>query len=709
MSVFSDLKVQNYANRNGFDLGRFSSFSAKAGQILPVFLQSTLPSSDYSLDIKQLLRTQPLQKAAFTGFSINYDVIWCPYNHLYSSFNQFIAQREDKNMVSQPSHQHIPTFDFQGFCKYLFYLGLYDYIMSFVRPKGQIHSMVIQPYAHVFSVNSSPSESAVLEVIRMLDMLEYTNLLPLIKNAYATLTNYTWDNQGETLTVDWTAWELDDTPQTIGVAEWFLLFCDGFSPSSILTPNDVYNAMRYPFSSNQIKINPSKYTPDEFIGDLAYRPNLFAVLAYNKMFYEYYRSQYYDDLFVISTPFFDSRVTINRTKSFKYVQLFNYDDFVDGLSVTSARLTDGELFLRLLAMFYPKHHLYKKDLFTAILPSTQMGDVSMMVTDNDFSKLIGNSSNLGQTVGLDSGQFFSVYSEAGINKVQERISPTSSQSVRSDKFKFDPALAISVLESRRADAMQRFKERMMRSGHKVKDIFKGQGWETPKSEKSYEPIFLGSFDGRLDINVVAATAETSDINLGQLAGNGMAKVDGHKIKIHTSDFGVLMVLFHIEKDAVYDAYGFNIQHTLVEPFDFPYPVLQNISLAPVAPEYVNLFNLVDTEKKPIGYLPRAIGWKTAVDKTHGEFYSSVPFAVETRGNETIPGLPFVTGAFSDWVAPREDINHPDLLRFLYVQAQCCDMIFVQSANERQDSDPFLVNARFDCYAVEPLPVIGLPQ
>ena len=91
--VFANLKPKNTVDRNGFDLSRRSVFSAKCGQILPVFCQATIPDSEYKIDVKQLLRTQPLQTAAFTGFSINYDFFFVPNNYGYTSFNEFISFR----------------------------------------------------------------------------------------------------------------------------------------------------------------------------------------------------------------------------------------------------------------------------------------------------------------------------------------------------------------------------------------------------------------------------------------------------------------------------------------------------------------------------------------------------------------------------------------------------------------------------------------
>lgn len=719
MSVFSELKPSNHANRNGFDLGRFSSFSSKAGYILPVFQQGTLPSSEYSVDVKQLLRTQPLQKAAFTGMSINYDIVWAPYNHLYSSFNQFISQRQNKHLTVQPSNQFIPQFAFGAFAKRVFSLALVDYILSFCSDmvqNGSDDASEPSLVYHNFIAYSShlPNESIYLGVLRQLDMFEYCNLLPVLKNLYGKLTQMTYIGpNGSRISLDWTRWSDKMNGQEVsayGVYRFFdeqNLACNPFV-------SDFENLFTKTYGFiNGLKPIGSRFDVDDIfdkiggVDDGAYQPNLWSVLAYNKFFSEYYRNTYYDLKFGIYR-------TSGLVYQFDYVYLFNLDDYYQGMFSDGAMTCDNQVFNRLLCMFAIKPHAYKKDMFTGVLPSSQFGDVELMVTDNEFHKLLGNIVN-------DTSHSVPAYNVVATEPDDGGTTLDIDSSNRhnitfingSDKWKFDPALAISVLETRRADAMQRFKERMLRAGVDAKDIFKSHGWSEPKSEAQFDPVFVGSFDGRLDINVVSSTAETQTAELAQLGANATAVVEGHKVKISTSDFGVLMILFHIDKEAPYDAYGMRPEHTFTEAFDYPYPELQNISLAPVPSEFLNLYNDVN-KQAVVGFLPRAIGYKTAVDKVHGEFYSSIPYTPRVSDpREEIAGIEagsdsFVTGIFSDWVAPREDIRSFNNISFLYISPRCTDPIFKIAANSRQDTDNFVINARFDCYAVEPLPVIGLP-
>lgn len=282
---------------------------------------------------------------------------------------------------------------------------------------------------------------------------------------------------------------------------------------------------------------------------------LWPVFTYNKAFWQFYRNEWYDiDYDYI---YLDSD-TVSVVDSIPYVNLFNMDDISTALVPQVD--TMNAVGYRLLCMFATKPHQYKKDLFTGVLPSTQYGSVSVAFTDQDFHKLVGNI-HATSTETLDSGQVFTAGSGILYN-IGSSPTPTS---VVAEKYKFDPSVAISVLELRKADAMQRFNERMLRAGNKTADIFKAHGWDAPKSEKAFDVLFLGSYDSSLDLNVIASTSSSENVDLGQLAANGVSVVNGSTIRFKSHDFGSLLVVAYVTKEAEYDSYGVHKSHSLLEP------------------------------------------------------------------------------------------------------------------------------------------------
>lgn len=705
MGVFSEIKPKNSARKNPFDRSAYSSYNTKCGLILPLRFWPTLPSSEYSLDLKALLRTQPLSTAAFAGFSINYDVVWTPYNDHYSSFNQFIAQRLNKQHTTQPDIQQIPHFQLRNFIELVVTIATYDYINCELSYEERSRYHDDQEYEITMPVHNVsmfaehlPLESMALGCIRTLDLLRYGNYLPLVKSAAAAIDYFLADSALYTDVDDL------DLPLPIRLQAYLSLEkVDNKIPS--INGQD----LRYPFNDMTTDMHSLIFSRLSYMIPFTnllpnddYMVDLWSIMCYNKAFWQFYRNEYYD---IDYTFFTDGSVTTKKTV--EYVTLFNCDD-LNAAIIPDAYGSLSSNTYRLLSMFAVKPHQYKKDLFTGLLPSTQYGSVSTVFTDSDFHRLIGNYHT-------DSPQTMVVGQISNINSGATYINGSSSTSGNrvAEQYKFDPALAISVLELRKADALQRFRERMLRAGNKTKDIFQAHGWDEPYSEKAFDVEFLGTFDGRLDINVVASTAETStngvDTNLAQLAANGIGAIGGNTVHFKCHDFGCLMVVAYITKDAVYDAYGVDKSHMLLEATDFPYPELQNVSLAPITEDQLNIyhhFGSYNNNKNVLGFLPQNMCYKTDTDYVHGEFYAVNPINFESVGDQN--SRLFTSGIFANMNTPRLDIFQGKSLQFYYIQPDCADNIFVVNADGTQSTDQFFGNVRFDLKCVQPLDVIGLP-
>lgn len=718
MGVFSEIKPKNSARKNPFDLSCFSTYNTKAGLLLPLKFWPTIPNSEYSLDIKALMRTQPLATAAFAGFSINYDVVWSPYNDHYSSFNQFIAQRLNRQHVTQPPINVIPAFNLGLFVRYLLCGALFDSFLT-DYPTSKYYELfnnqdtqISMPLHGLYYAESLPSQSMCLSALRTLDLLGYGNYLPVLKAMKTAAMRYLDQN---TLYAD-----TDDMVLPYSV-RWAARFSPTYyqngkiqpltyreqQPARIVEPSDypasIYLTFVYNFIFAQNNLAGYGCNIVGLIPISKYH-TLWPVFTYNKAFWQFYRNEYFDIDFTYFV--WNDNENYEYVKTIEeYVKLFNYDDLVSG---TIFDTFSASIFERLLSMFAVKPHQYKKDLFTGIMPSTQYGNVSVASTSPEWFEMFYRDVSSSVTQDYKVGRNNSSSNVGIMPLLSNGGSPSNTNVSKYDsaKFRMNPQLSVDVLELRKADSLQRFRERMLRAGNKTKDIFVAHGWEEPLSEKAFDVQFFGNFDGRLDLNVVAATSESTNddgqtINLGQLAANGVSAISGQTIHFKSHDFGTLMVIAYITKDAIYDAYGVEKSHSLLEAFDFPYPELQNVSLAPVSEEQLSIYG-TDNYSSVLGYLPQNMVYKTAVDKVHGEFYSVNPLQ-SVFLSEVLP-----VGIFANMVTPRADIDNPKSLAFLYVQPECADNIFVQNANGNQDTDQFFANVRFDLKCVQPLDVIGLP-
>lgn len=87
--------VRNNVHRSGFDLSRRNCFTAKVGEILPVMCEEVLPGDKWSIDIRQFMRTAPVQTASFGRVRQYYDFYFVPYSLLWDKFDAWVMQTKN--------------------------------------------------------------------------------------------------------------------------------------------------------------------------------------------------------------------------------------------------------------------------------------------------------------------------------------------------------------------------------------------------------------------------------------------------------------------------------------------------------------------------------------------------------------------------------------------------------------------------------------
>ena len=93
MAHFTGLKeLQNHVHRSGFDLSSKNVFSAKAGELLPVYWDIGLPGCTYDINVEYFTRTRPVQTAAYTRIREYFDFYAVPVDLLWKSFDTSVIQ-----------------------------------------------------------------------------------------------------------------------------------------------------------------------------------------------------------------------------------------------------------------------------------------------------------------------------------------------------------------------------------------------------------------------------------------------------------------------------------------------------------------------------------------------------------------------------------------------------------------------------------------
>lgn len=396
--------------------------------------------------------------------------------------------------------------------------------------------------------------------------------------------------------------------------------------------------------------------------------NLFRLAAYNYIWYNEYRQQYYDDgTHILGT-------------GANPALLFNFDDLACDTLANSLLESRTNYATNFAAMCQMRYRCWKKDLFTGLLPATQFGNVSSIVTSNDIDKWHnqgGSPLTNGASVITRNGNGSLAFNSGGTITSIEHL------------HDFD------VLALRKSEAVQIWRENALRAGNRVKDNMLAH-YGIASDFRDHRPTYIGSCDSPLNIGDVIATANSDysgntnpNTNVGDIAGKGTATISDNRFKFDAKDFGVIMVISSLLPEAEYNAYGLDRMNMLLESEDFFIPEYENLGLEAVSS---NIFiNIPTNAAKVIGYAPRYFGYKTKLDKCFGEFMSG--------------------GYFAPWCSPKTDVStalaSPSALPLacLYVNPALFDGNFTAALSV---TEQFLNDMYFDVDAVRPMSVVGLP-
>lgn len=378
--------------------------------------------------------------------------------------------------------------------------------------------------------------------------------------------------------------------------------------------------------------------------------NLFPLLAYQKIYADYYRYSQWED----SRPY-----------------LYNVDYLNSGavemdeslISSMDWKSSDG-------TMFDLRYANYNKDMFMGVLPSAQMGDVAVA------APLIGE-------------QTFSSVGTAGSGTLALNSNlPSGSSSTMS-------GLGVSALSIRISEFLQKYKEIAISADANYKDQLKAHWNVDVSNDRSDLCRYIGGSANNINISEVVNT-NLIDANAADIAGKGLGAQNGH-INFESHEHGVLMCIYHVVPLLDYQSFVQDTFNRKVYSTDFAIPELDSVGMQSLTVE--DMFNFASRAENynvPLGYVPRYIDYKTSVDKIHGAFE-------DTLKNWVAP----MTGSFIQTFFTLDGNQKADY-RLFKVRPSFLDSIFAQAAGDDVNTDQFLINSFFDVKAVRNLDVHGLP-
>lgn len=450
------------------------------------------------------------------------------------------------------------------------------------------------------------------------------------------------------------------------------------------------------------------YDPEKDTTNVGLNP--FPLLAYQKIYYDYYRFSQWEK----SDP-----------------SIFNVDYI---LGTTSSNASLDSLFYDMVGAFSSDNPFslrycnWNKDYFMGLMPSPQFGDTASIT--------ISTSSEIGRALSLSvsdlsllaprvnsnatsDGTLYTTYSGAGNSSLSVLTSDTTNRvtmlggssatmnlsvsalkNLRAALGVSDVAGALSMLALRQAQALQKWKEVSLSGNEDYKtQIEKHFGVKVPAGLSGLCE-FIGGCSADLSFGEVVNT-NLSDNTEGSayIQGKGVSSGRG-RFSFEAKEHGILMCIYHCLPLLDYTINGIHPINLKTAATDYAIPEFDRIGMQEVRASNLSADLSVSAL---LGYAPRYVDYKTDIDQIHGDFTSSLAYWVAPLTSDYLKSVISTNTAISSEVA----VNYV----FFKCNPSVLDPLFKTAAYDESgeyQEDQFLINSYFDVKAVRNLDYDGLP-
>lgn len=718
--------------RHNHDFSARRVYTSKAGMIKPVKPIDTIPNEHIEINVSDFLQSMPLATAAFLRGRREFSFYYVPITQLWANFGQYMAQRKDRYSSALKDSKYEPRISLR--CLFVWCLNAMFYDLSMKVNKAYNSGNVLLGNLEITAGDTSrrPILSNVFNPITKVGGTKLSTTLDVPTSSYFAANVFMKFENDVATSYQPTVGEF--VLDRFGMPRWsnmlrkldllrygnyinyfsnaydlMVAFSDG---DESITQDDVDNAFKDLI--HQIDIIPDDYFVEPY-----------RLLAYNKCYYTFFRNSYYELDY--------------------YVGDYNVDHLQCN-SLETSILTASMFSVQFLDMY---QHQWKKDLFTSLMPDTQFGAVSSLeMTDNVLlSNLFsGVQTNAVKSNGAPMMFTQAVSSSDAIIDAESQvlggnyIKPlgTSQQDLKywnglavdtsmlndqTNPDGLDLSVSFDVLALRRAQAIQGYRQTLLRCGNKTKDIMVGLYGVEPVWENDHDPAFIDAFGYDFMVDRVVSQAltndslETTDGKLGDLGGY-IAKLGSsqHTIKYTTrGDFGIIMPLCYEIFESEYNSYNIDPNLLPLTPEEHGIPDFMNLGFVPVTRRILSLIdnrvyddnNQVLNYDSVLGYSTPYYEKKVDIDVCHG-ITNTIASPSRRPDGSFIRQL---IGDFAHWVAPRSDMQSAfvTLVKQFYIDPRILNGNFLLSADGRQETDQFICNTYFKVSRINWLTKLGLPN
>lgn len=107
--LFSNTDVQHTVHRSGYDLSEKVNFTAKAGELLPIYHRTVMPGDNFKINPKIFTRTAPAVSCPFTQIKEYVDFFFVPYRQLWRNAPQIFTKNTQNSLSATSAYQSQPV------------------------------------------------------------------------------------------------------------------------------------------------------------------------------------------------------------------------------------------------------------------------------------------------------------------------------------------------------------------------------------------------------------------------------------------------------------------------------------------------------------------------------------------------------------------------------------------------------------------------
>ena len=202
-NIMNLVNVRNNPSRDGFDLSQKINFTAKVGELMPIWFHPVLPTDSFRLMLNNFMRTQALNQAAFARMRGYFDFYFVPFSQMWPHFETVITQMNSNLQIANgpvisdnsPLSGKLPYFSCEQVARYIVSLGQKKNAFGFYRSTMTCRLLEYLGYGRFYAYDPNGTQKWTWDDHPMLNNLALSPfLLMAYQKIYADYNRYTqWE------------------------------------------------------------------------------------------------------------------------------------------------------------------------------------------------------------------------------------------------------------------------------------------------------------------------------------------------------------------------------------------------------------------------------------------------------------------------------------------------------------------------------------